>query len=71
MSASTVARMGHQAFRQGRVVAITGLQSQLLAFSIRLGLGAVVHRIAKVLDTRRFVNRHSVAVFKTLKGLKR
>jgi short-subunit dehydrogenase len=36
MSAESVAWVGHDAFRQGRVVAIAGFRNRLLAFSVRL-----------------------------------
>ncbi len=47
MSAAAVARLGHQAFRRGRVVAITGLRNRLLAFSVRLAPRSVVRQIAR------------------------
>jgi uncharacterized protein len=53
LSAETVARIGHQAFRRGRVVAVAGLRNQLLAFSVRLAPRSVVRKIAKYLNAAR------------------
>jgi short-subunit dehydrogenase len=50
MSAESVAWVGHDAFRQGRVVAIAGFRNQLLAFSVRLAPSFVVRKIAKRLN---------------------
>lgn len=50
MSAESVARIGHRAFRQGRVVAITGLRNRALAFSVRLAPRFVVRKIAQRLN---------------------
>jgi short-subunit dehydrogenase len=54
MSAEAVARIGHGAFRQGRVVAIAGLRNQLLAFSVRLAPRSLVRKIAKALNTASY-----------------
>lgn len=50
MSAAAVARMGHRAFRAGRVVAITGFRNQALAFSTRLGPRALVRKVTAGLN---------------------
>jgi uncharacterized protein len=50
MSASAVARLGHRAFRSGRVVAITGLRNQIPAFAVRLVPRVIVRKIAKRLN---------------------
>ncbi len=47
MSAESVAWIGHDAFRKGRVVAIAGFRNRLLAFSVRLAPRFVVRKIAK------------------------
>jgi uncharacterized protein len=54
MSAETVARTGHRAFRQGRVVAIPGLRNQLLAFGVRLSPRAWVRKIVKRLNAASY-----------------
>jgi uncharacterized protein len=54
MSSETVARIGHRAFREGRVVAVTGWRNRLLAFSVRLGPRVVVRRVAKYLNARSY-----------------
>ena len=46
MSADAVARIGHKAFRRGRVVAIPGFPNQVLAFSTRLAPRSLVRKIA-------------------------
>lgn len=46
MSAASVARIGHDAFRQGRFVAIAGLKNRLAAFSVRLAPRVFVRKIA-------------------------
>jgi hypothetical protein len=53
MSAETVARVGHGAFRQGRTVVIPGFSNRLLAFSVRLGPRSVVRKIAKRLNAHK------------------
>jgi uncharacterized protein len=50
MSAAAVARLGHRAFRSGRVVAIAGLRNQFPAFAVRLTPRALVRKIAKRLN---------------------
>ncbi len=50
MSAEAVARIGHDAFRRGRVVAIAGLANRVLAFSTRLAPRFVVRKIAQRLN---------------------
>lgn len=46
MSAAEVARIGHDAFRQGRAVAIAGLRNRLLAFGVRLVPRFMARRVA-------------------------
>jgi uncharacterized protein len=53
MSARTVAEIGHRAFRQGRVLAITGLRNRLLAFAVRLSPRSLVRRMAAALNQAR------------------
>jgi len=53
MSAREVAEIGHRAFRQGRVVAITGLRNRMLALSVRFSPRALVRRIAGALNKGR------------------
>jgi hypothetical protein len=55
MSAQKVARGGHRAFRQGRVVAIPGLSNALLAFSVRLAPRVLVRKVTKRLNAGRHV----------------
>ena len=50
MSAESVARLGHRAFRSGRVVAVTGLRNQLPALAVRLTPRAWVRKITKRLN---------------------
>jgi len=50
MSGEAVARIGHRAFRRGRVVAIAGWQNRLLSFSVRLSPRLVVRKIVKRLN---------------------
>lgn len=50
MSAETVAAFGHQAFRNGKVVAIPGLRNRLLAFSVRLAPRSVARKVAGYLN---------------------
>jgi hypothetical protein len=50
MSAESVARISHQAFRRGKVVAITGFRNQLPVFLVRLVPRAVVRKIARRLN---------------------
>jgi uncharacterized protein len=50
MSARTVAEIGHRAFRQGRILAITGFRNRMLAFSVRYSPRWMVLRIAAALN---------------------
>jgi short-subunit dehydrogenase len=50
MSAASVARLGHRAFRTGRVVAITGLRNQLPALAVRFVPRSIVRKITKRLN---------------------
>jgi uncharacterized protein len=50
MSAEAVARTGYHAFRDGRVVAISGFRNQLLAFSVRLSPRGLVRITVKRLN---------------------
>ena len=50
MSAEAVARIGHAAYRRGRVVAITGLRNKSLAFSVRFAPRAFVRKVARRLN---------------------
>jgi len=50
MSAESVAMLGHRAYRQGKVVTITGFRNQIPAFLTRLFPRAVVRKIAKRLN---------------------
>jgi short-subunit dehydrogenase len=50
MSAEAVARAGHRAFREGRVVAVAGFRNQFLVFLVRFAPRAVVRRIVKRLN---------------------
>jgi len=50
MTAEAVARQGHDAYRRGKVVAITGFRNSLLAFLVRLFPRAAVRKIARRLN---------------------
>lgn len=50
MSAATVARHGHRAFRRGRVTTLPGWRNRLLAFSVRLSPRPAVRKIVKSLN---------------------
>jgi short-subunit dehydrogenase len=50
MSAEAVARLGHRAFRRGKVVAVTGFRNQALAFLVRLFPRAFVRKVTKRLN---------------------
>ncbi len=50
MSAEAVARAGHRAFRNGKVIELPGLRNKLLAFSVRLAPRAVARKIAHMLN---------------------
>lgn len=47
MSAKAVAEYGHRAFRKGRVIAISGLQNQMLVLLARFAPRALVRRMAR------------------------
>jgi short-subunit dehydrogenase len=47
MTAESVAKSGHHAFRKGQVVAVSGWRNRFLAFSVRLGPRSVVRKLAK------------------------
>lgn len=51
MSAKSMARAGHRAFRQGRVISIPGVGNSLLAFSVRLSPRRLVRKITKRLNS--------------------
>jgi hypothetical protein len=50
MSAASVARISHRAFRRGTVVAITGFRNQVPAFLVRLFPRAAVRKITRRLN---------------------
>lgn len=50
MSARSVARVGHRAFRQGRVIAIPGFSNSLFAFLVRLAPRLLVRKATKYLN---------------------
>ena len=50
MSARSVARVGHRAFRQGRVIAIPGFSNSLFAFLVRLAPRLLVRKVTKYLN---------------------
>ena len=47
MTAAAVAELGHDAYRAGRAVAITGVRNKIPAFAVRLAPRALVRKIAK------------------------
>ncbi|SPE57257.1 Short-chain dehydrogenase/reductase SDR [Verrucomicrobia bacterium] len=47
MSADSVARIGHRAFRNGKVVAVAGWRNKLMAISVRFAPRALVRKVAK------------------------
>ncbi len=53
MSAEAVARISHQAFRRGRVVAVTGFRNQWPAVLVRFAPRALVRKITKRLNNVR------------------
>ncbi len=55
MSAESVARIGHGAFRKGRVVAVAGWSNQFLASLVRLGPRFLVRKVAKRLNAASYV----------------
>ena len=50
MSAASVARLGHRAFRSGRVVAITGVRNKVPALAVRFVPRVIVRKITKRLN---------------------
>lgn len=54
MTAESVARISHRAFRRGTVVAVTGLRNQLPAFLVRLFPRAAVRKITKRLNNAKY-----------------
>jgi uncharacterized protein len=50
MSAEEVARIGHRAFRRGKVVELAGFRNKFLAFSVRLAPRAAARKVAGVLN---------------------
>src|SRR6266853_38311 len=50
MTAESVARIGHRAFREGRVLAIAGFRNRLLALSVRVAPRSVVRKVVKRLN---------------------
>jgi short-subunit dehydrogenase len=54
-----VARAGHRAFREEKVVAIAGHRNLLLAQSVRLAPRSVVRRIAKWLNASSYADERS------------
>ena len=50
MSATEVARAGHQGYRQGRLVVVPGWRNRLLSLGARLGPRALVRKVAKRLN---------------------
>ena len=53
MSAETVARLSHRAYRRGSVVDITGFRNQLPAFLVRFFPRAAVRKITRRLNNAR------------------
>jgi len=56
MSAESVARLGHRAFRRGRVVAVTGLRNQLPAFAVRFAPRSLVRKVTKRLNALSYAS---------------
>jgi short-subunit dehydrogenase len=54
MSAECVARIGHRAFRNGRVVAVAGWQNQFLSSSVRFVPRILVRKVAKRLNAASY-----------------
>jgi uncharacterized protein len=50
MSAESVARIGYDAFRNGKFVVVAGTKNKLLSFAVRLVPRAVARKIAKHLN---------------------
>jgi len=53
MSAESVARIGHDAFPRGRVVAVAGLRNRVMAFSTRLATRSFVRKVAGWLNAAK------------------
>lgn len=53
MSAEKVARLGHDAFRKGKVVAVAGIRNWLLSSSVRISPRFVVRKVVKFLNGPR------------------
>jgi uncharacterized protein len=53
MSATDVARIGYEAFRQKRVICVTGARNRLLAFATRLAPRSVTRKIAGALNASK------------------
>ena len=51
MSAAQVAKIGHQAFRKGRVIAIPGMRNKLGTFAVRLAPRKTVRKVAARINT--------------------
>jgi uncharacterized protein len=60
MSADAVARIGHSAFRAGRVVAVAGARNRFLAFSVRFAPRVLARKVAGRLN-RATYSKSSVA----------
>lgn len=56
MSSEAVARIGHDAFRKGQVVAIAGRRNQLLALAVRVAPRSIVRKIAKRLNRASYAS---------------
>ena len=54
MTAAAVARIGHQAYRRGRAVKISGFRNAAMAFGVRLAPRSVVRKIAKKFNEYSF-----------------
>ncbi|PWU08052.1 MAG: short-chain dehydrogenase [Verrucomicrobia bacterium] len=57
MSAEEVARIGHVAFRRGRVIAVAGFRNRLMAFSTRLAPRSLVRKVAGWLNAAKQSNK--------------
>ncbi len=56
MSAESVARIGHNAFRKGQVVAIAGTRNRLLGLAVRLAPRSMVRKVVKRLNAVSVAN---------------
>ena len=54
MTAECVARLGHRAFRQGKVLAVAGWRNRLLVFAVRFSPRWLVRKIVKRLNTASY-----------------